>query len=647
MLDRVQPGHRFRTWHEIFAHANTADISVPKSTIDNEKWVFPAWFGTLLAPDRYKRVMADSDTSSSSITKQPKRRVSWFAWLVTVIVACCLVVMNSRGRLDHGSVQFVRDSKTQSLEPTCRYAHGWPMKWVDSEPIDAPSGEPFDSDLNKLLSNYLSKRSPKLDKGWLFNTTPTSISYTALSINSLVALLILVGVFFVFKFRSRRQRWFKFSLLEVAITTILVSFALANYQMHRSLSNEESRIIAESKGTIKAEYRWNGPMVLQSLLGELEWMNVYRHVDHLELINEIRLKENVRLSGLNLEEMFHEDQEVVPLEQLGVFTYATSVKITGTANVNLIESIAEIKGLESIEIDFTFTGMWRSKYFASNNSIIEVPSERMEWPESRESRKIRPDVMFPSVTRLSIDSKVSGVGDNWSDWSHSLDLASRCPSLKELSLAEKEFIIEDFMNLTAAIESIQHADCLSEEEAEALREKFPNAVITNTRPDAARLSKEDRSPWRSAKIRINRRRKGAEAGLFAQKGVLDLSSMELDREFLETLSPVFPTTESIIFGSFDSPETITWLMRQCPNLAVVNTQSFPFCFDQAMQLPTSVRSLVIDQGEITVDEFAKLISHLQLERIRIESVKFERHEVEKIRQSNPGCVVKLSTRKRK
>ena len=271
--------------------------------------------------------MNPSEKTPTSEVAAPRKRISWLAWAMTVLVACCLLVMNSRGELEPRVASVFILPANQNV-PTYRYSHGWPMKWVESKYEDVTTSAVRATAFN----SYRVANKPSSAEGWIFEVTPVSVDYFACVINLLVAASILAIVFFASRFRSRRQRGFRFSLLEVAAFMLLASIAMASYQHHRSLSKNETQLISDTEGSIQvSRYQWQCPAALRSLLGEPEWMNVFRHVDQFEL-NAHGLDESVA-------------------EKLGTFTYAKSVQIHGDPSLPQIEGLSGIQGLESIEVD--------------------------------------------------------------------------------------------------------------------------------------------------------------------------------------------------------------------------------------------------------------------------------------------------------
>jgi len=555
-------------------------------------------------------------TESAEVAK-PKRRISWFAWLVTLCVACCLVVMNLRGELNQDSIEYVLDSKTAKLKTTFSHEHGWPIRWLESQPNDTHSGMALPKRFSGKLRVLAEK--PSLEQGWLPNASSVSVEYRALSINVLVLMCILLTVFFACRFRTRRQRGFKFSLLEVAMTMLLVSVAMANYQYHRGISEKENRLIGESEGNIKAlEHKYHGASFLRLLVGDAKWISVYRHVDQFEY------------------EAMMLDASID--RRLGDFAFARSVKIKSDPTLKQIEALAQIHSLKSIEVEGTrgvFDLLDLPQRVGASNRSKDKLLQKYAGSDMGESPKVRvqqPNATFPSVTELSINS------DRASDnrWPRALDFVSRCPKLEKISLIGKQFLVEDLIDLPPSIEEIKFGVRAPEDGVEILRREYPDAIIESTEIDDRFYNPRNRA-WDIAEILVNRRRSLGWDGSQFTRGQLDLSSTYVDQEFLQELNSVFPNTNSIIFGSFDSRETAIWLTQQCPKLGFVKTNGFPFEYSDAMQLPKSLTWLVIEQGAISADEFVELIQHLELSNLQIISSSFEDHEIEKIRAANRDC----------
>lgn len=586
----------------------------------------------------------------------PRKRISWFAWVMTVLVAGCLLVMNSRGELDQDSTEYVFNATANREVPAYRNSHGWPMTWVESRFEDVTSANPLsgialnvnalnDPNLFQLLSTMKAAPSnPGFKPSWIFTATPTSVDYFACVVNFLTATFILAFVFFASRFRSRRQRGFKFSLLEVAAFMLLASIALANYQYHRSLSKNERQLVSDCEGSIVVtRYEWQCPAAIRSLVGEPEWMNVYRHVDQFEF-EASRVRDSFA-------------------EELGTFAYAKSVRIYGDPSLSHMEGLSGIHGLESLDVDTEnlFSSSYllntarltvnrstrlnnRLGYSFSEQSLNELVSEQireasLKTDETQESGIQQPNAVFRSVTALSINSRSSSSWDR-KGWTRSLDFVSCCPNLKKITLVGDQYLMDDLMNIPATIEEINFGFPATLECVEKLQKKYPGAVV-NPVGDLPGKVLSSQQHWEVAQIRVNRRRSRGWIDSQFQYRVLDLSSTEVDREFLQKLSPVFSGTGSIIFGSFDSAETAVWLTQQCPKLKFLKTNGFPIGFAEAMQLPKSLTWLVIEQGSISAEEFATLAGHFELKELKIKSSDFTDHEIEEIRAANPDCTVKI------
>lgn len=564
--------------------------------------------------------MSELEKNETSDVAKPKKRISWFAWFVTLIVACCLVVMNLRGELDPNSVQHVFDTNTKKFEVAYSHDHGWPIRCVESQPDKAPSGVKLTEHMAKHLR---AKPNQSFEQGWLPNATSMKVEYRALSINVFVAVCILCLVFFACRFRSRRKQGFKFSLFEVGGTMLLVSVAMANYQYHRGISDKENRLIGETSGTIRAiEHKWHGYSMLRSLLGDAKWLSAYRHVDRFEC-DALEMDDSVA-------------------RNLGDFAFASSVKINHDPTIAQIEALAQIRGLKSIEVDESYDKFKllnaRRRIGVTDNvrDVLRKRNARSNLHLPNKERSQQPSATFPSVTKLSINSTLGFENK----WPRALDFVARCPNLREISLVGKQYIVDDLMELPASIERINFGGCAPEDGVEILRAKFPHAVVESEESGSV-WKKRKNSDWRITEIRVNRRRSLGWQGSQFLQDQLDLSSTYVDREFLQKLNSVFPSTSSIMFGSFDSSETAIWLTKQCPKLNFLKTNGYPIEFSDAMQFPKSLRWLVIEQGTITADEFVELVRHLELGTLKIISSSFEDHEIEKIRAADRDCKVIL------
>ena len=567
--------------------------------------------------------MNPSEKTPASEVAAPRKRISWLAWVMTILVACCFLVMNSRGELKQDSIEYVVDSKTKQTIPTCRYSHGWPMIWVESEPENTPSG--------LLLKRIVSLRPfsglpiPDIDDAWLTDVTSVSVNWFACAINFLVAAFVLVIVFFTCRFRSKRRQGFRFSLLEVSALMLLTSVAFANFQYHRSLSAKENATISESGGLLEVnQYQWQHPSAIRALVGKPEWMNAYRHVDQFQFKTKYGQEDSVT-------------------EKLDSFAFANSVRIVGDPSMSQMESLSMIQGLKSIEVrtdsldpSSLSTG---PELEAALSGLTTLRGAQADYGEGYESRIQQPNAVFRSVTELSINSQSISSG-GWKNWPRSLDFVSCCPNLKKITLVGDQYLMDDLMNVPVTVEEINFGFPATLESVEKLQKKYPGAVINPVRGLPGKVL-SNRRLWEDAQIRVNRRRSLGWAGSQFGKQSLDLSSTDVDREFLQKLSPIFPNTRSIHFGSFDSVETAIWLTQQCPKLKFVKTNGYPLGFNDAMRLPRSIEWFVVEQGSISADDFAKLALELELKELKINLSNFTDEEVEEIRAAVPDCRVRI------
>ena len=114
--------------------------------------------------------MNPSEKTPTSEVAAPRKRISWLAWAMTVLVACCLLVMNSRGELEPRVASVFILPANQNV-PTYRYSHGWPMKWVESKYEDVTTSAVRATAFN----SYRVANKPSSAEGWIFEVTPVSV----------------------------------------------------------------------------------------------------------------------------------------------------------------------------------------------------------------------------------------------------------------------------------------------------------------------------------------------------------------------------------------------------------------------------------------------------------------------------------------
>lgn len=439
-------------------------------------------------------------------SQRARRAVVWFPYVVTAIVAVCLVVMNSRGLLDDVDYQSV-DPVTNELLFSCNYQHGWPMEWLDSDSMQAVK----------------KNAAQGLKDSWLFHTTPVAFHHQAIIINVLVGVLILAVVFLVARFRMRRQNSLRVSLFEILLLVTLASICFAHYQSHRELQQTEMSVQEQlSDRNFQCEQTtWRGPAWLRCLLGDQSWMNVFRHVESL---------------SFDADKLDDEASE-----KIAIFQYAKKVFIRSDPSRKQIEYLSALKRLEEIEVkgvgstsvpDSLFSGLG-----VTDNARAILRRRRGEGltvGEPHASRMQKANVVFPRVQSVIIFA----LDEDRNRWPRALDIVGNCPNLKHVSLQGLQFIGDDLMGLPRTIEHIEYGIQSSNEEFELIESTYPMAKIERQNLGWSRTS-ESRAAWKSARTFINRRRALGWERSRNQFGVLDLSTVDVDEKVLHRLEPLF------------------------------------------------------------------------------------------------------------
>ena len=527
--------------------------------------------------------MVKLDETDSCKGTAPQRRVPWFA---AAIVAVCLLVLNARGVADPNSVDEILPDSGPIVK-TCFYDHGWPMSWLKSQPLNVPDG----IGLKELSFSPLTLGT--VHDGWLFFVESKSIQWGAMLINLFLAIFLVNVVYVVCKKRLRKG--FRFNLLEVGICVALASVAFAYYQYHRDISRKEKDMFQEYSLSNPA---WAGPGWLRRLVGEPDWLGELCHF------------QTASISTSSL--------DATSTDTISRLPYLRELSIEGDPNRDQIELLGKLTQLEKIEVGY----VWG----------FALPKEEIDGTETYESRIKKPNVSLPSIAELEIASKY-----DCDDWPRAVDLIDCCPNLKSVRLTGDQYLTDDLMNLPTTIEKIEYGFLSTDEEIAKLKKRYPGAIVEK-KLSGGYLVSSNLVSWSIATTRINRLRRNSWRARFSQSE-LDFSFTEIDREFTEKLTPVFPETRKVIFGQFDSVETALWLTRQCPKLVNIDTNGFKLTYSEVTQLPNWINTLAIDQNSITAEEFVKLINQLRLRELEIVESEFDDVEMEKIRDASSSCDV--------
>jgi hypothetical protein len=537
----------------------------------------------------------NSNRSTRTDTQKPPKKASLLPWLVVLVVAGCLLIMNNRGVVSPDS-DLAWDMTTQSFGQSRTYDHGWPWTWMQSVPIANSPNVPAISQNGLLPAAKLSKATDA-ESVWPFSAQSTNVQWGVLGLNALVAALLLFFVFIVARNRWSRQRGLSFSLLDIGICVLLVSLVFANDQHHRSLKKREreSESLFSDNFQIK-ESKWCGPDWLRSLIGEHRWMKHYRHASRIKC----------EMAGLNGDLS----------QQLAGFPELRDLEVQGDLSLAQLESLSKIQ-FETISVSQQLSSQRRH---AGNFNDGEPHAARIN----------KAKVLLPTVVELNLNFSLHP--ENC--WPRAIDLLSCCPNLKKVSLQGKQFLVEDLELLPSTIEEIAYDFCTLPREIADFRRRNPQVTVTRMGSGAW-----DNPKMLVAENRVNRRRRFGWDGSKFSSWCIDLTATDVDRKFLESLGTEFPKVYVLKFGSFDSVDTAIWIAHQCPDLRQLDAVEFPFEFADAMKLPKDLLMLELTQGAITAEEMVVLIKELRPHKLRVHSTSFDLDEMETIGSLSPPWFV--------